>query len=77
MPQYFIHILDGVLIRDEEGEPLPDLPAARTAALRTFGETLRSREERFWKDGSLRVYVEDEAGETVVDIEARDLLAVV
>ncbi|MDQ8028622.1 MAG: hypothetical protein REJ23_07825 [Brevundimonas sp.] len=77
MPRYFIHILDGVLIRDEEGEPLPNLTAARTAALRTFGETLRSREDRFWEDGSLRVYVEDEGGETVVDIEARDLLAAV
>lgn len=74
MARYFIHILDGKLVRDEEGEDLRDLASARTVALRTLGETLRSREDRFWEDGSLRIFVEDEAGATVVNIEVRDLL---
>jgi hypothetical protein len=74
MARYFIHVLDGTLLRDEEGEELQGLAAARTAALRTLGETLRSREGRFWEDGALRVFVEDDDGATVVNIEARDLL---
>lgn len=74
MTRYFIHVLDGKLLRDEVGEELEGVAAARTAALRTLGETLRSREDRFWEDGALRIFVEDEDGATVVNIEARDLL---
>ena len=75
MARYFIHILDGKLVRDEDGEDLADLAAARTVALRTLGETLRSREDRFWEDGSLRIFVENETGELVVDVEARNLIS--
>lgn len=75
MARYFIHILDGKLVRDEEGEDFRDLAAVRTAALRTLGETLRSREERFWDDGALRIFIEDANGDTVVSVEARDLLS--
>lgn len=76
MARYFIHILDGTLLRDEEGEELEGLGAARTAALRTLGQTLHSREDRFWEDGALRIFVEDESGATVVNIEARNLLPI-
>lgn len=75
MDRYFIHIVDGTIVRDEDGEALPDVAAARTAALRTLGEILRSREERFWNDGHVRVFVENAAGEVVVNVETRDLLA--
>lgn len=72
MPRYFFHLVDGSNIRDEVGEELPDLAAARRSALLILGEILNSRSERFWQDGSVRVVVDCD-GRTVIEVEARDM----
>lgn len=72
MPRYFFHLIDGSDIRDEVGEQLPDLAAARRSALLILGEILNARSERFWQDGSVRVVVDCE-GRTVIEVEARDM----
>lgn len=72
MPRYYFHLIDGTDIRDEVGEELPNLAAARRSALLILGEILNSRSERFWQDGSIRVVVDCE-GRTVVEVEARDM----
>lgn len=76
MARYFIHIFNGKALRDDEGEELPDLAAARFTALRIMSEVAGCREARFWRDGSLRVVVEDEGRAEVVVLEMRDLTAV-
>lgn len=72
MPRYYFHLIDGSEFRDDTGEDLPNLGAARRNALLVLGEILNARSDRFWQDGSLRVVVESE-GRTVAIVEARDL----
>ncbi len=73
MARYFIHIFDGKAVRDEVGEELPDIAAARFTALRVMSEVAGSREDRFWRDGRLRIVVENEARAEVVVLEMRDV----
>ncbi|MFC7380053.1 DUF6894 family protein [Brevundimonas sp. GCM10030266] len=73
MARYFIHLLDGDSVRDEDGEDFPDLDSARRAALRTLAQSLASREDRFWMDGLLKVVLEDEQGRQHTVLEVRDV----
>lgn len=73
MTRYFIHLVDGVSVRDEDGELFPDFESARRAALRTLAQSLASREDRFWTDGFLSVVLEDDQGGRRAVIEVRDV----
>ena len=42
MPRYFFHVHDGGSVRDDLGLNLPDIDAARTAAIELSREILRS-----------------------------------
>ena len=48
MPRYFFHVIDGVDIPDLEGTLLPGLAEARSQAIVTAGEILKSEGMRFW-----------------------------
>lgn len=76
MARYFIHIFDGTISWDEEGEDLSGLDAARRTALRVMAEVAESRSEQFWQDGSLKIVVQDDARADVVVLELRDLTKV-
>jgi hypothetical protein len=69
MPRYFFHTEDGSCFPDEQGSVLPDLEAAKVAALCTFGELLREMQAEFWKEGGLRLIVQDEAGMTLFTLD--------
>jgi hypothetical protein len=72
MPRFFFHVFDEFAMRDEEGIELADAGAARAAAL----AGIRAMMCDDVKKGRLalhhRMEVEDEAGETVVDLDFRD-----
>ncbi|KQT46519.1 hypothetical protein ASG52_12370 [Methylobacterium sp. Leaf456] len=77
LPRFFLNIRrNGVLIRDEEGDVLPDSAAARTLALDTLREMLRLPHiygpPRAWR-GNVFV-ITDEAGTVVAEVPYDALL---
>jgi len=70
LPRYYFHTENGERVRDEQGEDLSDLDAAREEAVTILGEILRYRGATFWTTGSFSVIVTDEAGNAVVSITA-------
>jgi len=48
MTRYYFHAADGVAIRDEEGEELPGLQAAKDVALDVLTEMLPLKRRDFW-----------------------------
>ena len=76
MPRYFFHVRDedGDISRDEEGQDLPDLEAARTEAVSTNREMLG---ERLLHGGSLnhrQIEIADAGGKILLKVDARDVL---
>jgi hypothetical protein len=66
VPRYFFHVHDSSDFLDSEGVELPDLvDAARTQAVIAAGEALKDLDGKFWKSPDWRMWVTDEAGETV------------
>lgn len=59
MPRYYFHTENGDRVRDDQGEELADLDAARNEALTVLGEILRYRGSAFWTTGSFSVIVTD------------------
>ncbi len=60
MPYYFLHVRDGDhLTKDDEGEDLPDLKAARAEALEIaremWAEVLREGEDRDYLDAVILI----------------------
>lgn len=70
MPRYFFHTQNGDCIRDEQGEELKSIEAAREEAVAVLGEILRYRGASFWTTQAFTVIVTDADGETVVSITA-------
>ncbi|MFF8802033.1 DUF6894 family protein [Methylobacterium sp. NPDC097299] len=71
MPRYFLNIRrNGVLIRDGEGDALPDLAAARALVLDTLREMRRLPHvygpPRAWQRDVF--VITDEAGEVLTEI---------
>lgn len=71
LPRYFLNIRrNGVLIRDEEGDDLPDAAAARALALETLRDMLRLPHvygpPRDWKRNVF--VITDEAGTVLEEI---------
>ena len=75
MPRYFFHVRDGADVsRDEEGQTLPNVEAARREALSTNREMLV---ERLLHGGSLnhrQIEIADETGHVVEVVSAADAL---
>lgn len=71
MPRYFFHTENGDRVRDDQGEELADLDAARDEALTILGEILRYRGVAFWTTRSFSVIVTDAEGHVVVSITAQ------
>jgi hypothetical protein len=73
MPRYYFHLKDGRTSLDSEGTELPDVVAARHAALRLSGEILREgADELLWGGTPWRLWVSDEsdgAGETFFTLQ--------
>jgi len=57
--RYFFHIDYGEFSRDSEGTSLPNLRAARGAAVQLLGEILRDAGDEFWAKPDLIVTVTD------------------
>lgn len=70
MPRYFFHTLNGDCVRDEQGEELKNIDAAREEAVAVLGEILRYRGASFWTTGAFSVIVTDAEGQTVVSVTA-------
>lgn len=70
MPRYYFHTENGDRIRDDQGEELAGVEAAREEAVTVLGEILRYRGGSFWDTGSFSVIVTDDGGRTVVSITA-------
>lgn len=70
MPRYYFHTQNGDRVRDDQGEELADLNAARNEALTVLGEILRYRGAAFWTTGSFSVIVTDAKGGVAFSITA-------
>ena len=70
MPRYFFHTQNGDVVRDDQGEELHGVEAAREEAVAVLGEILRYRGAAFWATRRFSVVVTDDAGRTVVSITA-------
>ncbi|GJE62155.1 DUF6894 family protein [Methylobacterium trifolii] len=77
LPRYFLNIRRrAVLIRDEEGDDLPDLDAARALALGTLREMVRLPHvyglPRTWRRNVF--VITDEGGTALLEIPYSDVL---
>lgn len=70
MPRYFFHTQNGDCIRDDQGEELRSVDAAREEAVAVLGEILRYRGASFWTTRAFSVIVTDTDGRTVVSVTA-------
>ena len=70
MPRYFFHTENGDRIRDDQGEELRSVDAAREEAVAVLGEILRYRGASFWTTRAFSVIVTDDEGQTVVSVTA-------
>ena len=70
MPRYFVHTQNGDCIRDDQGEELRSVDAAREEAVAVLGEILRYRGASFWTTRAFSVIVTDIEGQTVVSVTA-------
>jgi hypothetical protein len=66
MTRYHFHAADGTQFRDEDGEELPSLGAAKGVALEVLTEMLPSKANEFWEAKTFSVSVKDETGRLVV-----------
>ncbi|MFN7128387.1 MAG: DUF6894 family protein [Brevundimonas sp.] len=71
MPHFYFHTENGDCIRDDQGEDLADVDAAREEAVAVLGEILRYRGAAFWETASFSVIVTDADGRTVVSVTAK------
>jgi hypothetical protein len=70
LPRYFFHTQNGDCIRDDQGEELRSVDAAREEAVAVLGEILRYRGASFWTTRAFSVIVTDTEGRTVVSVTA-------
>jgi hypothetical protein len=75
MPTFFFHTEDGERLQDGEGSQLPDVEAAKDAAVQILVEALRGASNRFWETESFRVVVADERGLTLFSLQMSATLA--
>jgi hypothetical protein len=76
MAKYFFNVrgADGVVIRDREGQELPDLDAARAEAVSSNREMLGERLLHGGALGPRQIEIMDESGRILSTISAQDVL---
>jgi hypothetical protein len=65
MPRYFFHVRESVDIIDNDGTAFPGPDEARSEAVVAAGEMLKDIGGKFWKSPDWRLWVTDEAGQTI------------
>jgi hypothetical protein len=70
MPRYHFHSSDGTVVRDEQGEELPDITAAQDVALSVLSEVLPTKRNTFWDSRRFSINVKDETGRLVLVLSA-------
>jgi hypothetical protein len=65
MPRYHFHTADGSKFRDEDGEELPDLSAAKAVAIEVLTQMLPGKANELWESKIFSVNVKDETGRLV------------
>ena len=65
MTRYHFHAADGTQFRDEKGDELPSLEAAKAVALDVLVEMLPGKAREFWRDKAFTVCVKDQTGRLV------------
>lgn len=69
MPRFYLHVCNGSgFVQDEEGQELPDLDAARLAAIRSARDIMASDVQRGILDLSSFIEVEDEERRLVLSL---------
>jgi hypothetical protein len=68
MPHYFISLVNDEAIVDEEGHELPDLEAARRAALKAAGEIVADEMAQGRERIRLTLVIEDENRERLLEL---------
>jgi hypothetical protein len=66
--RYFFHVRDGTTTLDDTGFECATSEQVRTEALRAAGETLKELGSDFWDHPHWTMWVEDEAGGTVLTL---------
>ena len=76
MARYFFHVkdMDGVISRDEEGQELPDLDAARAEAVSSNREMLGERILHGGVVGPRQIEIANEKDEVLATITVTDVL---
>lgn len=75
MARYFFHLKDGVFAADDEGQELPNLAAAKDAAVQVLVDILKGDSCKFWDTESLQVIVSDANGLTLLSLDLSATLA--
>ena len=65
MPRYFFHLRDGHEQLDHDGTVLSGPDEARKMAVINSGEILKESGAKFWTGTAWRLWVTDEAGDTL------------
>jgi hypothetical protein len=68
MPRYFISLVNGEEVVDDEGRELPDLEAARRSALKAAGEIVADEMAQGREKIRLTLIIESEARERLLDL---------
>jgi hypothetical protein len=71
LPRYYFHIVDSVVLPDEDGLELPDIAAAKVEAVKSAGEMLHDHAERFWASPDWKVIVTGEDRTVLFSIDCR------
>ena len=74
MARFYIHLVDDLAVRDEDGLELPDTLAAREAALAAIRGLMSDEVRKGRLSFRRRIVVEDEAEETILRIGFRDAI---
>jgi hypothetical protein len=68
VPKYFFHISDGVDKPDLTGTELPDITAAKVAAVEHAGEVIRDLGPAFWTSEDWQLLVTEADGRPVLTL---------
>lgn len=74
LPQYYFHLFNDEVLRDDTGQDLPDVSSARDAALQGISELIAEHlAAGKTVDLGHRIDVEDEAGRVATRVVFKDL----
>jgi hypothetical protein len=76
MPRFFFHLYNDLISTDEEGRELPDIEAARAAAVHEVRSVMTEEVLKGRLTLSHRIVVADEAGHVVATVRYADAVDV-